>query len=252
MGGKQMWRTRNGAANWSQASADLAGSTTAIAIAPTDSNFVLAGVSGGQIHRTTIGLNSDADTLWPYAKPRTGYVSGLAFDPSNRDVAYATYSTFGGKHVWRSLDGGVSWQAIDGAGAGALPDIPAHCIVVDPTNTQRLYLGTDLGVFVSIDGGASWAVENTGFANVPVESLSLNVVGYTTQLFAFTHGRGVWRVTLGGPCSNALSPLNQTINVEGGKGSVNVASSGDSCQWAAESNSGGSRSPAIPQVVAVA
>ncbi|MCG3162642.1 MAG: hypothetical protein JMDDDDMK_03935 [Acidobacteria bacterium] len=237
MGGRQMWRTRNGAANWSQASADLAGSTTAIAIAPTDSNFVLAGVSGGQIHRTTIGLNSDADTLWPYAKPRTGYVSGLAFDPSNRDVAYATYSTFGGKHVWRSLDGGVSWQAIDGAGAGALPDIPAHCIVVDPTNTQRLYLGTDLGVFVSIDGGASWAVENTGFANVPVESLSLNVVGYTTQLFAFTHGRGVWRVTLGGPCSNALSPLNQTINVEGGKGSVNVASSGDSCQWAAESNS---------------
>lgn len=237
MGGRQAWRTRNGAANWTQASGALTGSVTAIAIAPADANFVLAGATGGQIHRTTIGLNSDADTMWPYAKPRTGYVSSLAFDPANRDVAYATYSTFGGKHVWRSLDGGVSWQAIDGAGTSALPDIPVHCIVVDPTNTQRLYIGTDLGVFVSIDGGASWAVENTGFANVPVESLSLNVAGYTTQLFAFTHGRGVWRVTLGGACAISLSPANQTIVFEGGNGGVNVAATSDNCQWTVESDS---------------
>ena len=237
MGGRQMWRTRNGAANWSRASADLTGSATAIAVSPADANFVLAGVIGGQIHRSTDGLNSDADTPWSYAKPRAGYVSSVAFDPANRDVAYATYSTFGGKHVWRSLDGGASWQAIDGAGAGALPDIPVHCIAVDPANTQRLYIGTDLGVFVSIDGGASWAVENTGFANVPVESLSLNVAGYSTQLFAFTHGRGVWRVTLGGACSISLSPANQTIVVEGGKVSVNVTASGGDCQWRVESDS---------------
>ena len=34
-----------------------------------------------------------------------------------------------------------------------MPDIPVHSIVVDPDDSQRLYLGTDLGVMVSIDGG---------------------------------------------------------------------------------------------------
>jgi uncharacterized protein (TIGR03437 family) len=158
----------------------------------------------------------------------------VAFDPSNRDVAYATYSTFGGQHVWRSQDRGVSWQAIDGAGAGRLPDIPVNCIVVDPTNPQRLYLGTDLGVFVSPDGGATWAVENTGFANVPIESLALNTAGQITYLFAFTHGRGVWRVPLGGACAASLAPARQVFTVEGGHGSVDVTASGADCEWAVE------------------
>jgi uncharacterized protein (TIGR03437 family) len=235
-GGRQMWRTRNGAGNWSQASADLAGSATSIAVAPTDSNFVLAGTTGGYIHRTTTGLNSDADTTWPSALPRGGYVSSVAFDPTNRDIAYATYSTFGGKHVWRSTDGGVSWSSIDGGGANALPDIPVNCIVVDPASTQRLYIGTDIGVFVSLDGGANWAVENTGFANVPVEALSLNTAGYTTQLFAFTHGRGVWRVPLGGLCRVSAPSGNHIFTLEGGRGSIAVTANGSDCDWRVESN----------------
>lgn len=69
------------------------------------------------------------------------------------------------------------------------PDIPVHSIVVDPAETDRLYLGSDLGVFVSPDGGATWAVENTGFATVVTESLALASDGGSTWLFAFTHGR---------------------------------------------------------------
>ena len=48
-------------------------------------------------------------------------------------------------------------------------------------------------MFTSIDGGATWAVENTGFANVVTEALRPRE-GPT--LFAFTHGRGAWRVNL--------------------------------------------------------
>jgi hypothetical protein len=47
-------------------------------------------------------------------------------------------------------------------------------------------------VFVTIDGGANWMRENTGFANVVVEHLELN----NGRLFAFTHGRSVWSVAL--------------------------------------------------------
>ena len=122
------------------------------------------------------------------------YNSWLAFDPTNKNVAYATYSTFGVPHVWKSIDAGAAWTNISGSGNTGIPDIPVLSIVVDPTNTSRLYVGTDLGVFTSIDGGANWMVENTGFANVSTEALA--ILG--TNLYAFTHGRGAYRVSLVG------------------------------------------------------
>jgi hypothetical protein len=70
-----------------------------------------------------------------------------------------------------------------------------HALVVDPANTQRLYVGTDAGVFTSIDGGLNWFKEVTGYANVVTEALALNSTG-DVRLYAFTHGRSAWRVDL--------------------------------------------------------
>lgn len=73
-----------------------------------------------------------------------------------------------------------------------LPDMPVHSIVVDPSDANTLYIGTDLGVFVTTNGGTSWLRENTGVANVIVEQLEIN----NGRLFAFTHGRSVFSVAL--------------------------------------------------------
>ena len=230
LGGQSLWRTKNGAESWTPASPPLKGTTTAIAVSQNDGNFVLAGTEQGFIHRTTTGLNSTDGSHWPDARPRSGTVSSLAFDPTNRDVAYATYSTFNGKHVWRSVNGGMGWEPID----GTLPDIPVNCIVVDPTNTQRLYIGTDIGVFTSPDGGATWAVENTGFANAPVEWLALGQFGGSAHLFAFTRGRGAWRVPLGQVCAFTLTPPNTTFDATGGQGEVLVTATSQDCAWTVE------------------
>jgi uncharacterized protein (TIGR03437 family) len=237
IGGSRMWRTGNGAANWTQASVTLNSPgfelMSAVAVAPTDSNYVLAASDFGYIYRTDRALTAEATTVWEEVRPRSGYVSWLAFDPASPNIAYATYSTFGGKHVWRSIDAGATWTAID----GALPDLPVHCIAIDPNNTARLYIGTDLGVFVTTDGGANWMVENSGFANVVTEALAINTAGGVTSLYAFTHGRGVWRVTLGNNgCSYLLSANGQTIGAAGGTGSVNVTNSPGGCNWSASSN----------------
>ena len=94
-----------------------------------------------------------------------------------------------------STDGGRTWAGIDGTGTTGIPDLPVHVVIVDPTNTARLYAGTDAGVFTSIDGGANWYKEVTGYANVVTESLSLSTID-DIQLYAFTHGRSAWRVSL--------------------------------------------------------
>jgi photosystem II stability/assembly factor-like uncharacterized protein len=126
-------------------------------------------------------------------------VSSVHWDPVDANVVYVTYATFnaaaGERHVYRSGDGGRTWSGLDGSGDTAIPDLPVHVLMADPTNPQRLYVGTDAGVFTSIDGGASWYKEVTGYANVVTEALSLNTTG-TIRLYAFTHGRSAWRVSL--------------------------------------------------------
>ena len=195
LGGSRLWRTVDGAETWTAASPAFRGLASAVAVAPADPDRVLAGFQDGTIRRNDRALTADAYSEWPRIRPREGFLSSLAFDPEDPLRVYATYSTFGGRHVWASDDGGHSWQTIDGTGPGRLPNLPVHAILVDPTDSDRLFLGTDLGVFVSTRRGFTWAVERTGFANAVTEALDA-VVGAdaTLLLFAFTHGRGAWRV----------------------------------------------------------
>ncbi len=209
-GGNTIWRTTNGAGSWLPAShpLDVGEAVSAIAVASTNPNKVLAGTQLGRIYRTDSGLTSNADTVWSSITLRNlgDYISWISVDPNDPNIAYTTVSTFnafsGDHHVFKSTNGGASWVNIDGSGSTGIPDIPVHCIVVDPNNSSKLYVGTDLGVFVSLDGGVTWNRENTGFANAVTESLAFNTTGGTTTLFAFTHGRGVWRV----PVSTAPPP----------------------------------------------
>jgi hypothetical protein len=211
-GGASLWRTSvaNAAALpaqiWTPASSFLGSRVSAIAVSPLDSNRVYAGTQAiggnaavsGVVWTTGIAGTSTNATVWASSKPRPGinYLSSVTPDPVTPGTVYATISTFndatGSGHVFRSTDFGATWTNIDGVGATGIPDVPVLTMAIDPLNNQRLYAGTDLGVFVSVNGGATWARENTGFANVVVYMLKIK--GRT--LYAFTHGRSVFRVPL--------------------------------------------------------
>lgn len=192
IGGRRMWRSDARGTGWKWASTNLPGQVSAIAVAPGLSDRVLAGTNEGSIVRTDSATTASGTTTWSAVKPREGWVSSIGFDPVDPNLVYATYAGFGGSHVWRSTDGGTAWTPID----NGLPDLPVHSVAVDPTRRTRLYLGTDLGVFVSIDGGASWAVENTGFANAVTETVLVAQGATGPAVYAFTHGRGAWRAEL--------------------------------------------------------
>jgi hypothetical protein len=196
LGGTRLWRTDDGADHWSAASTPLRGKVSAIAIANGRPRRVVAGTNEGDIVRSDGATAANESTEWSAVHPRDGFVSSLAFDPADPDVVFATYAGFGGTHVWMSLDAGATWSPRDGSGDGALPDIPVHSIAIDPTRADRLYLGTDLGVFVSTDRGAQWFVENTGFAPVVTEAVLIAQGARGPAVYAFTHGRGAWRAEL--------------------------------------------------------
>lgn len=196
-GGWDLWRTTNQGTSWQHASNSTpgAGSVSAVASSPSDTNKVIVGMSDGYLLFNTAALSASGSTIWASTRPRTAFLSDVAFDPTNSTIAYATYETFSGNSVYRSVDSGATWTAVPGTGVNVLPKVPAHAVVVDPTNPSRIYVGTDIGVYTSIDSGANWYREVTGFGNVSVEHLEINGTG-TKRLFAFTHGRGAWRVDL--------------------------------------------------------
>lgn len=200
--GTRLWRSDNRGSQWRAASARVGTAfsdrISAFAIAPGDSNRMLLG-NLDRIYRSENALAGGNTTAWPSTAPRPGWVSSLAFAADDLRTAYATYSTLGGgAHVWRSRDGGATWSALDGNGDGRLPDVPVHSIAIDPSDPSRLYVGSDIGVFASVDAGEHWAVEHTGFASAITEHLAVRPASGSEPawLYAFTYGRGIWRVPL--------------------------------------------------------
>ncbi|MGE0131652.1 MAG: BACON domain-containing carbohydrate-binding protein [Blastocatellales bacterium] len=237
--GQHIWRTGNRAANWTRANAEeFKGVFTALAIAPSNTNFALAGTEQGYILRTDRALTAGDSTGWLSVQPRAGAISAVAFDPSNENTAYAAYSPSGGARLWKSADAGASWMSIDGSGMTALPDAPVNAVAVDPANSDRIFAGTDVGLFVSINGGAAWAVES-GLPQVPVKALVFHTANGAASLYAFTRGRGAWRaVASNNACGYSLSASSQLFAGEGGAGSVNVKTDPEQsgCAWTARGN----------------
>ena len=197
-GATQLWRTTDQAENWSAASATMPPDhfVSAIAIAPNTTDIVAAGTTSGLILVNQNANDADGTITWRSRQPVEAYVSALAIDPNDTQTMYATYSTFGVDKVWKSTDGGDTWEAM----VEGLPDIPVTTVVIDPANSQHVFIGTDLGVFVSTDGGASWSADGSGLANTRVAKLTIK----QRTLWAFTHGRGAYQVPLMGGTS--LSP----------------------------------------------
>ena len=89
-------------------------------------------------------------------------------------------------YVWKSTDYGNTWTSI----AANLPFEPVNTIREDPTDPKRLYVGTDMGVYVSIDGGASWMVYGGGLPHTPVHDLVIQE--QAKDIVIASHARSVW------------------------------------------------------------
>ena len=220
-----LWRSTDGAMNWTAAApVEAKSGVSAIAVSPFDSNTVVFGTQMGYIYSSSSALTANGTTAWTSTQPRVGNVSSIAFDPLNPDVIYAVYSSFDSlatdAHVYRSVDGGQTWYASDGAGAATLPDVPAFRLLVNPYNDLQLFLGTDLGIFVSLDGGNTWA-RDTSMEDVVVEELGLDNGPNSNWLFAFTYGRAMYRLPLAGApnpaCRYSVTPTSIS---DAGYGSV--------------------------------
>jgi hypothetical protein len=115
----------------------------------------------------------------------------IATDPSDSRKVYIAFSGFGTGHLFKSTDAGGTWTDI----STTLPDVPFHTVIVHPTSPDTLFAGSDLGVFVSADGGTTWDDFNNGLAEGTMV-FDLRFSPSDNSIVAFTHGNGVYRTEL--------------------------------------------------------
>ena len=199
-GSQRVYRTTNGGTSWTPISGDLStnpvslvnyGTVTTVAISKPDSLLYLAGTDDGKVWRS-----QNAGGVWQdiTAGLPALYVTRVVADPNDAQVIYVAHSGFGqdqhDPRVFRSTDRGTTWTPI----SGNLPDAPVNDLVVDPVLPGTLYAATDLGVFVTRNLGGTWVALGGYMPVQPVWDLELHQA--SRQLFAFTHGRSVWKLDL--------------------------------------------------------
>jgi uncharacterized protein (TIGR03437 family) len=193
----RVWQSVDGAGKWLPASPDLSGGKSTIktiAPAPGDPNIVYAGFANGKVYMTSNAL-AGPNSSWTDRSSGlpTRSVTQITVDPIDPATAYVTFSGFAlgvgvTGHVFKTTNSGQSWNDI----STTLADIPADTLEIDPDIPDTLYLGTDAGVMVSTNGGATWTTLGNGLPRVVVTSLVLH--RKTRTLRAATHGRSMWDI----------------------------------------------------------
>jgi hypothetical protein len=211
-------RSRNGGASWEIISPDLttndpekqrqdqSGGLTldatgaenhttivSVSVSPRNAGLIWVGTDDGNIQVTR-----DGGATWTDVAPNLTGVPPTTWvphvEPSHSDdaVAYAVLDDHRRgnwtPYVFRTDDHGATWTSL------ATDDVFGftHVIREDPVEPDLLFLGTEFGLYVSVDGGASWIQWTDGLPPAPVRDLVIHPRDH--DLVLGTHGRSVWVV----------------------------------------------------------
>jgi hypothetical protein len=184
------------------------GNVAAIERAPSDTGTLWVATTTGRVF---VSQNADApagsvtftriDSLDATSPGR--FVSGIYLDPSNPNHAWISYSGYSSLtpstpgHVFsvtfNPTGPSATWTNRDGSGPGAFPDFPATDVAYDQP-TGDLYVSNDWGVLRLPSGSSNWVAAGGGLPNVEVSGLT--IVPGARKLYAATHGRSAWALTL--------------------------------------------------------
>ncbi len=160
----------------------------AISESPLEFGLIYAGTDDGRAHVTQDGGRSWMEVTRGLAHGK--WISRIVASAFDRGTVYLSQN---GKrdddfvaYLWKSTDGGLSWQDI----SGNIPCGPVNVVREDPKNPDVLYVGTDLGVYVTVDGGRRWEALCGDLPTTFVHDLAVHP--RDDVLVAATHGRGMY------------------------------------------------------------
>jgi len=166
----------------------------AIAESPRNPLVIWAGTDDGNLQVTQNGGATWTNVVGNIkGLPKNAWVSTVEAGHFAAGTVYATFDlhTFGDMrpYAYKSLDYGKTWTALVSAGSPVRGY--AHVIKEDLVNPRLLFLGTEFGLWISVDGGGQWSRFKGGdFPAVAVRDLAVHPRDH--DLVVATHGRGIW------------------------------------------------------------
>lgn len=163
----------------------------AISESPRNAKVIWVGSDDGLLH-----LTRDGGANWARVSdnvpglPVGTWVSSLNASPYDEAAAFVTFDGHRTgdmtTYVFRTNDFGATWQSL------AADGIDGYVWVVkqDPVNPELLFVGTELGLYISLDGGRQWARFKENLPKVAVHDFAIHPTEH--DLIIATHGRGVY------------------------------------------------------------
>ena len=209
---QRLWRTMDGGKTWAALSGDLTrhdpitqeksggpitgdmngpevyGTIFSVAPGKRDINVIWTGSDDGLVHVTRDGGKTWTN-ITPRDMPDFGRVSQIDASNFAPGTAYMSVrkpllNDFA-PYIWKTTDFGRTWTKIV---TGIRGDAYVHAVREDPTRKGLLYAGTQHGMYISYDDGASWQSLMLNMPDVPVS----DVIVEANELVISTHGRGFW------------------------------------------------------------
>ena len=216
-GANLLLRSNNRGATWTEISPDLtknlpdrrngSGNIQYATLTTIDESPVVGGVIWVGTDDGNVQVTRDAGKTWTNVTEKiTGqpghWVSRVIASHHDAGTAFVTVTGYRSDdfkpYVWKTTDYGATWTSI----AGNLPNEAINVIREDRRNPNLLFVGTDFGVYSSLDGGKAWQRMKNGITTNPVHDLAIHP--REQELIVGTHGRGIYIADISG--LQALTP----------------------------------------------
>lgn len=214
-GGNKLFKSFNQGDDWEEISGDLTTANeeklkgnvphctiTTISESSKDKKLLMVGTDDGKVQLTRDGGATwiDLSNNFPF-RPKEWWCSRVELSNHDSNTAYASFTGYREDDfrcfVFKTTNSGETWVSI----SSNLPQEPVNVIKEDRVNPNLLYVGTEFGCHISIDGGGHWQTV-PGLPRVSVHDLLVHP--RDNDLILGTHGRGVFIL-------DDVTPLQQLV-----------------------------------------
>jgi len=188
-GYRRVWKSTDKGSTW-RATGNFPNNPSAlvncIAVSESNNSWIYASSGAGLFYTTDAGVTWAQRTGLPFG---AGNISSIAISKQNHQRVCVTLSRFGAANVYESLNGGETWKDV----SAGMPRVPANTCIYEKSN-NRIFVGTDIGVYYKDEVAGSFNDYNNGFPAVFVNDLEIS--NSRGKLIVGTWGRGVWEANL--------------------------------------------------------